>query len=545
MIFDLSVIIKAQEEGDQNLIQKKLNDALRQKYSGSQKAEFVFVKKSVDARRGQLKLCLRYKAFVGEKAQDNKKEFSWKKADGKKKVVIIGSGPAGLFAALKLLESGVQPIIIERGKNTADRKRDIAAISSKGLVDADSNYCFGEGGAGTFSDGKLYTRSNKRGNIDEILQTFVFFGADPKILTDAHPHIGTNKLPQIVNKMRQKIIELGGEFHFESRAVDFVTKEIGGQKNVLGVLVQEADKSQKEFLADAVILASGHSANDVYESLAKISPESLEAKTFAVGVRVEHPRQLIDQIQYHGKRGQTNLGAAEYRLTSQIDERGVYSFCMCPGGFVVPSATGPEEIVVNGMSAAERNSLWSNAAIVVETRPEDIQKIAEEISDNEEILDSLKNVPTLAGLRFRKWLERKTWLMGGKSAGLSEQAAPAQLMKDFLEKKKSDSMPRSSYTPGIVSSRIDQWLPPFIGDRLAKAFRAFDKNMRGFVCPEALLIASETRTSTPVRILRDKDSFECLGLKRLFPCGEGSGWSGGIVSSAMDGQNCASALFSS
>lgn len=556
MIFDLSVVIKAQEESDKNLIQKKLNAALRQKYSGGESAEFVFVKKSVDARHGQLKLCLRYKAYVGEKPGLAQKEFSWLKTDGSKKVVVVGSGPAGLFAALKLLERGVQPIIIERGRPTSERKRDIAAISVKGIVDADSNYCFGEGGAGTFSDGKLYTRSDKRGSIDEILQTFVHFGADPKILTDAHPHIGTNKLPQIINQMRAKIIELGGEFHFESRVVDFIIDET----SVRGVVARAADGSLKEFLADAVVLATGHSATDIYELLARANPQSLEAKTFAVGVRVEHPRELIDKIQYHGKRAEANLGAAEYRLTTQVEGRGVYSFCMCPGGFVVPSATGPQEIVVNGMSAAERNSAWSNAAIVVETRPEDVaqimagQKAAADFglaSDSASGQELAADGPVL-GLRFRSWLERLTYLNGGASLGLakddrgqSAQAAPAQRLVDFLAGRQSSSLPRSSYTPGLVSSRLDLWPPPFVARRLAEGFKAFDKNMKGFISPDALLIASETRTSTPVRILRDKATFECLGLSRLYPCGEGSGWSGGIVSSAMDGQNSANAILKS
>lgn len=569
MIFDLSVVIKAQEESDKNLIQKKLNAALRQKYSGGESAEFVFVKKSVDARHGQLKLCLRYKAYVGEKPGLAQKKFSWLKADGSKKVVVVGSGPAGLFAALKLLERGVQPIIIERGRPTSERKRDIAAISVKGIVDADSNYCFGEGGAGTFSDGKLYTRSNKRGDIGEVLQTFVHFGADPKILTDAHPHIGTNKLPQIINNMRAKIMELGGEFHFESRVVDFIidgTNEGGapafrlatdvnratasGPATVRGVVARAADKSQKEFLADAVILATGHSATDIYELLARANPQSLEAKTFAVGVRVEHPRELIDKIQYHGKRAEANLGAAEYRLTTQVEGRGVYSFCMCPGGFVVPSATGPQEIVVNGMSAAERNSAWSNAAIVVETRPEDVaqimagQKAAADFG-LENVIGSSQELAAdgpVLGLRFRSWLERLTYLNGGASLGQSAQAAPAQRLVDFLAGRQSSSLPRSSYTPGLVSSRLDLWLPPFVARRLAEGFKAFDKNMKGFISPDALLIASETRTSTPVRILRDKATFECMGLARLYPCGEGSGWSGGIVSSAMDGQNSANAI---
>ncbi|MBQ7620334.1 MAG: FAD-binding protein, partial [Treponema sp.] len=403
----------------------------------------------------------------------------------------------------------------------------------------------------TFSDGKLYTRSNKRGDIGEVLQTFVHFGADPKILTDAHPHIGTNKLPQIINNMRQKILELGGEFHFESRVVDFIIDGASGPATVCGMVAKTADGSLKEFLADAVILATGHSASDIYELLARANPQSLEAKTFAVGVRVEHPRELIDKIQYHGKRAEANLGAAEYRLTAQVEGRGVYSFCMCPGGFVVPSATGPQEIVVNGMSAAERNSAWSNAAIVVETRPEDVAQIMagqKAAAGSLGLASDIGTSPELAadgpvlGLRFRSWLERLTYLNGGASLGQSAQAAPAQRLVDFLAGRESSSLPRSSYTPGLVSSRLDLWLPPFVARRLAEGFKAFDKNMKGFISPDALLIASETRTSTPVRILRDKADFECLGLSRLYPCGEGSGWSGGIVSSAMDGQNSANAL---
>ena len=563
MTFDLSIVIKPEFERDQKFIFNKLEQALRLKYSGKEPVEFVFVKKSIDARRGQLKFCLRYKAYVGEKPGQAQKEFSWRKADGSKKVVIVGSGPAGLFAALKLLERGVKPIIIERGKPAGERKRDIAAISVKGIVDADSNYCFGEGGAGTFSDGKLYTRSDKRGNIGEVLQTFVHFGADPKILTDAHPHIGTNKLPQIIGAMRQKILELGGEFHFESRVMDFIIEganegkpksEGGGAPasglanarglaTVRGVVARTADGAQKQFLADAVILATGHSASDIYETLAKIAPQALQAKTFAVGVRVEHPRELIDKIQFHGKREAAGLGAAEYRLTAQVDGRGVYSFCMCPGGFVVPSATGPQEIVVNGMSAAERNSAWSNAAIVVETRPEDIEEIARQAGGGADF--GLAN-DSLAGLRFRTWLEHETWLHGGASLGIESNpnAAPAQRLVDFLAGQPSASLPRSSYTPGLVPSRLDQWLPPFVARRLKEGFKAFDKNMRGFISPDAILIASETRTSTPVRILRDKETFECSALANLYPAGEGSGWSGGIVSSAMDGQNAAAAIFS-
>ncbi len=531
MQIDLTVIVKPEQESDKNLIQKRLNEALKEKTGESENAEFVFVKKSIDARHGQVKLVLRYKAFVGESASSAaKKDFSWRKAAGGKKVLVVGSGPSGLFASFKLLEKGIQPVIIERGKNTSDRKRDIAAISTQGIVGSDSNYCFGEGGAGTFSDGKLYTRSNKRGDIGEVLRIFNHFGADKKILTDAHPHIGTNRLPEIINAMREKIIELGGEIHFNTRVTDFIIEEASAKKIIRGVVAKDLlTGEKKEFAGDAVILATGHSASDIYELLNDVSPESLEAKTFAVGVRVEHPRELIDRIQYHSSEEAKNLGAAEYRLTTQVDGHGVYSFCMCPGGFVVPSATGPEEIVVNGMSSAGRNSAWSNAAIVVETRPEDIE-----------------GEGNLKGLYFRSGLEHETYLHGGASVGgdmqKKFQAAPAQLLTDFLAGRESVELPRSSYTPGLVSSRLDEWLPKQIVSRLKKGFMDFDKKMRGFICDKALLIASETRTSTPIRIRRDRETFECAGIGHLYPCGEGSGYSGGIVSSAMDGISAAEHL---
>lgn len=489
----------------------------------------IFVKKSIDARHGQLKLHLRYKVYVGETPDESElsqnKLPEWKKADGNKSVIIVGSGPAGLFGAFKLLEKGIKPIVIERGVETSQRKKDIALISTKDKVNPDSNYCFGEGGAGTFSDGKLYTRSNKRGNINKALLIFNYFGADKKILTDAHPHIGTDRLPQVINNMHAKIIELGGEFHFETRVTDLIFQH----DKVRGVkTVNTKTGEEKEFLANAVVLATGHSAGDIYSLIAKHSPSSLEAKTFAAGVRVEHPRILIDAIQYHGKLN-NQLGAAEYRITTQVDGRGVYSFCMCPGGFVVPSASGPDEIVVNGMSAAARNSKWSNAAIVVEIRPEDIPEKFQKAAKAD-------GCPQLAGLYFRTELEQLALKNG------NGQAAPAQRLSDFLKNKKSEDLPATSYTPGIVSSNLNSWLPKFMSEKLNKAFHDFNKNMKGYICPDALMIAIETRTSTPVRILRDKETFECTGLKGLFPCGEGSGYSGGIVSSAMDGENVCNSI---
>lgn len=527
MIKEITITVKPEEEKNLKL-HKSLALKEIKKNGGSipsGEAVLVFVKKSIDARHGQLKLHLRYKVYIGEtpdeatqKGQNQLPE--WKTASGNKSVIIIGAGPAGLFGALTLLEKGIKPVIIERGEMTPERKKDIALISTKGLVNSDSNYCFGEGGAGTFSDGKLYTRSNKRGNIDRILQIFAYFGADKKILTDAHPHIGTNKLPQVINNMRNKIIELGGEFYFNTRA----TELLGSNASVTGVrTINVHTNEEKIFTADAVVLATGHSASDIYHMVAKMNPASLEAKTFAVGVRVEHPRVLIDAIQYHGM-PKRELGAAEYRVTAQVEERGVYSFCMCPGGFVVPSSSGPDEIVVNGMSAAERNSKWSNAAIVVETRPEDIpaEYIAQAKTDG---------CTALAGLYFRTALEK-----AAKDNGQG-QAAPAQRLTDFLDNKKSKDLPVSSFTAGLVCSNLNSWIPPQITTRLAQGFKIINKNMKGFICEDALMIAIETRTSTPVRILRDKETCECCGIKNLYPAGEGSGYSGGIVSSAMDGEN--------
>lgn len=527
MITEVTITVLPDDEKNKNLIEKLiLKELAKKNVSAGKKHIPVFVKKSIDARHGQLKYHLRYKVFIDEEPGEIKTSAlpEWKSADGKKTVIIVGSGPAGLFGALKLLEKGIKPVIVERGERTSDRKKSIAKISTQDLVDSDSNYCFGEGGAGTFSDGKLYTRSNKRGDISKILQIFVRFGADEKILTDAHPHIGTDKLPAVINAMRNFIIEKGGEFYFNSKCTGF----IGKNNCITGISMENTKSGEKlELKGDAVLLATGHSASDIYEMLAKISPHSLEAKTFAMGVRVEHPRTLIDSIQYHGKT--EGMGAAEYRLVTQVEDRGVYSFCMCPGGFVVPSATGPDEIVVNGMSAAGRNSKWSNAAIVVETRPEDIP---------EEFVQRAKGAgcKALAGLYFRKYIEEETKKQG------KGQAAPAQRMTDFLANRETKDFPPSSYTPGIVSSRIDIWMPEQIAGRLAQGFLDFGKNMKGFVNKDAVLIASETRTSTPVRILRDKESCESVAIKNMYPAGEGAGYAGGIVSSAMDGEKVCQAI---
>lgn len=531
MIQTITITVKPEEEKNEKLINTLLFRELNkfQKNWTKDDVAFVFEKKSIDARRGTVKLHLKYKAYIGEKPEASQSAVpEWKKADGNKTVIIVGGGPAGLFAALKLLEKGIKPLIIERGQETQQRRKDIALISTQNLVNENSNYCFGEGGAGTFSDGKLYTRSNKRGDISKILKILVNFGADSKILTDAHPHIGTDKLPKVINNIRTKIIELGGEFHFHTKCTDFILDNQNGKKIITGIKAEDTQTSEQlTFNADSVLLATGHSAPDIYHLVGKTAPSALEAKTFAAGVRVEHPRTYIDALQFHGNT--QNMPAAEYRVTTQVEERGVYSFCMCPGGFVVPSSSGPDEIVVNGMSAAARNSKWSNAAIVVEIRPEDIpaeyQKEAEKLG-----------CPALSGLLFRTAME-KSAKENGKG-----QAAPAQKMVDFINNKTSEQLPVTSYTPGIVSSNLNTWLPEHICSRLKQGFINIDKNMKGFINDNALMIAIETRTSTPVRIARDKETFECIGIKKLYPAGEGSGYSGGIVSSAMDGENSAQAI---
>lgn len=528
MISNITITVLPGEEDNTSFIKAKAAQTLSIK--PSKITAFIFKKKSIDARRGQVKLHLAYTVYVGEEPStaDEKKFFSpkWKKTEASvhKDVVIVGSGPAGLFAALKLLEYGLRPVIIERGQPTSIRKTDIAQITKSGVIDSNSNYCFGEGGAGTFSDGKLYTRSNKRGDISRILSIFAYHGADEAILTDAHPHIGTDRLPGIINRMRQTIEEHGGEIRFGCSCTDL---EISNGF-VTGVRVR-TNEGESVIPAAAVILAAGHSARDTYEMLAHIEAEEktngkslLEEKGFAIGVRVEHPRAIIDKIQYHGTKDTSSLNAAEYRLTAQAGGRGVYSFCMCPGGFIVPSATVDDQIVVNGMSASGRNTKWSNAAIVVETKPEDIPNEFRE-----------GKYPVLAGIRYQKWLEQETKRNG------QEQSAPAQLLIDFIDRNLSKTLPECSYTPGIVPSRLDSWIPPAISDRLREGFISFDRFMHGFICREAVLVAIETRSSSPVRILRDKVSMESTALSGLFPAGEGSGYSGGIVSSAMDGENAA------
>ena len=532
MTCELSITLMPEEEKNQAVIDSRIRKELaaRRIPVKNQKITSVFIKKSIDARHSQIKLVMRFKVYIGEEPEDLENiSLNWKPADGKHSVIIVGCGPAGLYAAFKLFEKGIKPVIIERGNPTSSRTEDIANLTKDGVLDENSNFCFGSGGAGTFSDGKLYTRSNKRGDIYKIYRIFVDFGANPNILTDAHPHIGTDKLPGIIDRMEKKIVELGGEIHFNSLCTDLLTQknENSGKLKATGVKVKNlADGTEKEITADAIILATGHSAAGVYKMIADISPDALEAKTFAVGVRVEHPRAIIDTIQFHGKQ---MPAAAEYRLTTQVEGRGVYSFCMCPGGFVVPCATAKDQIVVNGMSSSGRNSEWSNAAIVVERRPEDIPETFVKQAQED-------GCPALAGLYWRTWLENLTY-QNGKG-----QYAPAQRLTDFLEERDSKDLPVTSYKPGVIPSRLDRWLPEDIRRKLQAAFKDFNKSMKGFVCSDAILIASETRTSTPVRILRSKETLECTAIENLYPCGEGSGYSGGIGSSAMDGERVAAAI---
>ena len=478
------------------------------------------LKRSIDARQRTIFVNLKIRAYINEMPEEDEYEHTvYNSVEGKPQVIVVGAGPGGLFAALRLIELGLRPVIVERGKDVRERKKDLAQISREHTVNPESNYSFGEGGAGAYSDGKLYTRSKKRGNVDKIFNVFCQHGASTAILADAHPHIGTDKLPRVIENMRNTILECGGEVHFRTRmdALIIENNEIKGIETNTG----------KTFLGP-VILATGHSARDVYRWLAA-NNVTIEAKGIAVGVRLEHPATLIDQIQYHRKEGRGNyLPAAEYSFVAQAGGRGVYSFCMCPGGFVVPAASSSRQVVVNGMSPSNRGSRWANSGMVVEIRPEDYS----ELMKHEEMAVS-KDSP-LALMAFQERLEELCWLNGGM-----KQTAPAQRMVDFVNKKNSFDLPDSSYTPGLLASPLHFWMPEFVTGRLREGFRHFGKVSRGFLTNDAVMIGVETRTSSPVRILRDKESYQHITLKGLFPCGEGAGYAGGIVSAAIDGERCA------
>lgn len=495
--------------------------------------------RSIDARQRQVMIQLDVDVYINE--MPPKELFTpkqYKEVKGDKQAIVVGLGPGGLFAALKLIELGVKPIVLERGKNVTDRRRDVALITREQKVDPESNFCFGEGGAGAFSDGKLFTRSKKRGNAQQVLERLCQFGADTGILNAAHPHIGTDRLPAVIAAIREEILRCGGEIHFETCMSALLLDK---NQKVCGVRCRDG----REF-SGPVVLATGHSARDVYRML-YTEQIPIETKGIAIGVRLEHPQQLIDQIQYHSKEGRGKyLPAAEYSFVTQAQGRGVYSFCMCPGGVVVPSATGPEQVVVNGMSASSRGSKWANSAMVVEIRPDDMTsgQFALETSEiqaryNEMVKGDVMQSP-LAVMALQEELERQTWLNGGRT-----QVAPAQRMLDFVKGRLSADLPQSSYTPGVVASPLHFWMPKFISSRLKEGLDHFGRNARGFLTNDAMLIASETRTSSPVRIPRDREMLVHPTIPGLYPCGEGAGFAGGIVSAAMDGERCAEALVAS
>ncbi|MDD7318208.1 MAG: FAD-binding protein [Prevotella sp.] len=475
------------------------------------------LKRSIDARQRNIFVNLKVCVYVNEEPEALQyTEVNYRDVSNCRQVVVVGAGPGGLFAALRLIEHGLCPIVIERGKNVRDRKIDLANITKTNKVNPESNYCFGEGGAGAYSDGKLYTRSKKRGSVEKILNVLCQHGASTDILVDAHPHIGTDRLPRVIEAMRNTIIDCGGEVHFQTKMTSLIVQ---GNK-VKGVkAVNLSSGEEKEYLGP-VILATGHSARDVYQHLYDFGIE-IEAKGLAVGVRLEHPAHLIDQIQYHNRAGKGEyLPTAEYSFVTQVEGRGVYSFCMCPGGFVIPAATGERQIVVNGMSPANRGTRWSNSGMVVELRPEDVEGMS-----------------PLRMMHYQERLEELCWQQGNM-----QQTAPAQRMADFVDKRVSYDLPESSYAPGIISSPIHFWLPDFISSRLREGFKKFGQYSRGFLTNDACLIAVESRTSSPIRILRDNITMMHVRLHGLFPCGEGAGYAGGIVSAAIDGERCADML---
>ena len=510
------------------------------------------LKKSIDARQRTIYINLKVRVYINEQPTDEAYvPTEYQNVEGRRRVIVVGAGPGGLFAALRLIELGYCPIVVERGKNVRDRKLDLARISREHKVDPESNYSFGEGGAGAYSDGKLYTRSKKRGSVDKILNVFCQHGASTAILSDAHPHIGTDKLPRVIENMRNTILQCGGEVHFETRMDRLIVHE--GK-------VEGIETHDGRIFKGPVILATGHSARDVYRHLFR-QGIPVEAKGLAVGVRLEHPSKLIDQIQYHNKNGRGKyLPAAEYSFVTQVDGRGVYSFCMCPGGFIVPAASGPQQIVVNGMSPSNRGSQWSNSGMVVELHPEDLQEASMHRFMKEYVhsieapeCDSLKDIlhycdpksvwngapeeHPLALLYFQEAIERQNWVQGQY-----RQTAPAQRMADFVNRKLSYDLPRSSYSPGLISSPLHFWMPEFISGRLARGFQNFGRSSRGFLTNEAVMIAVESRTSAPVRIVRNAETLQHITVEGLFPCGEGAGYAGGIVSAGIDGERCAEAV---
>jgi len=488
---------------------------LKQEFVGEkdQKIYFLLKKRSIDSRKRAIKINLNFLVSLEEFNESVNFDFDFKNVTESQSIHIIGAGPAGLFAALRALERGFKPIIFERGKDVRERRRDLAILNKEGRVNSESNYCFGEGGAGTYSDGKLYTRSKKRGDVERILQMLVYFGANEDILVEAHPHVGTNKLPQIITAIREKIIECGGEIHFEHKLTDLTLKN---------QTISEIEiNGNKKFKISNLVLATGHSARDIFELLHRKKIEVL-AKPFAIGVRIEHTQELIDKIQYHGRLNDEYLPPASYNLVAQIEGKGVYSFCMCPGGIIAPCATENKEVVTNGWSPSKRNNPYSNSGIVVSIEPKDLKG---DLND-----------PFIC-LNFQREIEEKCWELAGKN-----QKVPAQRLLDFIQKKKSVDFPKSSYQPGISSVEMDAIFPRFIVNRLRKGFIEFGKKMNGFITNEAVIHAPESRTSSPVLIPRNKETLQHIQISNLYPCAEGAGYAGGIISAAIDGMKSLDAI---
>jgi uncharacterized FAD-dependent dehydrogenase len=511
-IIQLSVL--PETAANEKLLKELLSEQL-----GLSNFEFKILKRSIDARRKPVTINLKIEIYLDNEEQpETITENKYKDVKEADHVLIVGFGPAGIFAALKLIELGLKPIVIERGKDVRSRRRDLAAINKEQIVNPESNYCFGEGGAGTYSDGKLYTRSKKRGDVNSILATLVEHGAPRDIMVDAHPHIGTNKLPNVVTQMRETILRYGGEILFNTKLIDLLTEN----NQVIGIKTQNGN----EILAKHVILATGHSARDIFHLL-NDKGIAIESKPFALGVRVEHPQRLIDTIQYHSKEKNDFLPPASYKLVQQVKQRGVFSFCMCPGGIIAPCATSPGEIVTNGWSPSKRNNPYANSGIVVTVEEED--------------LEPFKTHGPLAGLEFQKSIERRAFEIAGNIEN-EGQLAPAQRLSDFIKGKVSSDLPNCSYTPGVVSAPVHEILPKAITKRLQEGFTMFGSKMKGYLDKDAIVVGVESRTSSPVKIPRDSASLQHPEIKGLYPCGEGAGFAGGIVSAAIDGEKCAEAI---